>query len=73
MKQPNVYEQSQFLYGYPELDGKPATAYYLPTPKSRKWRKAFSVRAFSKSTYDTALQLVHGGDWYSFKFEEGML
>lgn len=65
-----VYEQHAYIYGY-DIDG-PATCYYLPTPRSRKWRKAWATLRYSDTAYENAMQFVNAGQWYAFKFEKGM-
>ena len=41
----SAYEEFAYLYGFPNLDGKPAKLQYLPTPRSRKWRTFRFVEA----------------------------
>lgn len=67
-----VYEKHAWVYGFPELIGKPATCYYLETEHSRKWRKSHFVKFFSDIAYNSAILKCQEGDWYSFKFVEEM-
>jgi hypothetical protein len=65
-----VYEKHAYIYGY-KIDG-PATCYYLPTPRSRKWRRAWSVKQYSEQAYAQAEKFLVSGTWHAFKFEGGM-
>ena len=69
----SAYEEFAHLYGFEHLEGGPATLFYLPTARSRKWRKAWSVKAYSQVAYNNAMALLNQDNWASFKFEKGML
>jgi hypothetical protein len=68
----NVYEKNAWLYGFDKLIGKPATLYYLPTQRSRKWRKGCSVLSYTESQEQQATSTMRQEKWYAFKFEEGI-
>jgi hypothetical protein len=68
-----VHEQMDYLYGFDHLNGGPATLFFLPTPRSRKWRRGFYVQNYSEVAYNNAMALLNQENWASFKFEKGML
>lgn len=69
---PTVYERNQFLYGHEELTGKAAIMHFLPTARSRTWRRGFFVKSYGEHAWNTAMALVKAGEIHSFKFEEGL-
>jgi hypothetical protein len=66
-----IYEACAYLYGYPHLEGKPATMEYLPTKHSRKWRTGFFVKAYSNVAYNQAIKSLQQGQFYAFRFMIG--
>lgn len=72
MTKPTVYEANAYLYGFNHLIGKPAQLEFLPTEKSRKWRKgSLWVRSYSEASYDYAMGLIRQGEFYAFRFVAG--
>jgi hypothetical protein len=65
----NVYAAAQDLYNYSELDGSPVYVEYLPTQRSRKWRKAsLFIAAFDhKVCAGLDLRLKQENGWYQVR------
>lgn len=67
----SVYEEFAYLYGFPNLDGKPAELQYLPTPRSRKWRNGYIVMRYNDDVIlDEATKLMLQNNWHTFRFVE---
>jgi hypothetical protein len=52
-----------------ELVGKPVTLEYLPTSRSKKWRKSFMVQRYVPELHNiTALRCIENNEWYKVRF-----
>lgn len=69
---PNIYEQAQELLKE-DFEGKPAHLEYLPTQRSRKWRKSsLSVTHFNTVNHcNHARQIAIQENWFQFRWVEG--
>lgn len=41
---------------------------YLPTPKSRKWRKGWIMGIYSQIAFDEAVTLAAQEDWHTWRY-----
>ena len=50
------------------IGDQPCQLEYLPTKRSRKWLKSFSVPKYGKSHFDSAIKLQRQEGWHDFRF-----